>query len=218
MNKNIRIELCTSGMSNEFYSEDIMIFKPFSIIHLSYSLEECVEQGVLLVSDLINLMKKEDKEKSFFGDALDECTYLSIYVKNKNYLLGLREDKTLEELFNIFKTDEVILTYIYVVGGASLHHHGYKFVVGSNEDIHKYSKHPHVHVIKDDTSVRYSIDTYERLWDDEASRAHIRDEKKIIKPFIKKKQDELMEYWRAATQGFVPPTLDQDEKQYYKES
>ena len=73
---------------------------------------------------------------------------------------------------------------MYVAGGASREYHGYKFIVRSDEDRHK--NMPHIHVEKDGVSPRYLLSNLERIASDKCLKDHLRDEKKIIKPYIKK--------------------------------
>ena len=75
---------------------------------------------------------------------------------------------------------------------------------------------PHVHVVKDDESVRYSLVTLERI--DKCSRSFLRDEKKKIRPALEKYLPRLQEYWTAAMNGYRPPEFDFHGKQYYPES
>lgn len=132
------------------------------------------------------------------------------------YLLGLQKDEPLTELFAFFKRAKIEIDYILVLGGASIHCNGYRFTIHPNEEIHKHR--PHVHVIKNDTSVRYSIDTFERFEHDTLSREHQRDEKKIIIPTIKKNKKRLYVFWNQYMNGYIPPIEDENGKQYYKES
>ena len=85
-----------------------------------------------------------------------------------------------------------------------------------NEAVHKHK--PHVHVVKDDMSVRYSLETLERFPQDVFSREYKRDEKKIIIPALKKNQKKLWDYWNCYMGGYCSPTIDCQGKEYYKES
>lgn len=211
-----RIHLC--GMSEKTFSKKIMIYKPFNTVKKVFSIKNCNDNGIVYISDLINFIVTNTKDiNSLLGDyGTENFNYRSIYIRHKDYLLGLQKDEPLKELFAFFKSSKIEIDYISVLGGASIHCNGYMFIIHPNEEIHKYQ--PHVHVIKNGISVRYSLDTFERFEHDTPGREHQRDEKKIIIPTIKKNQNRLYDFWNKYMNGYIPPAEDENGKQYYKES
>lgn len=220
MSKQIIFEVSIAGMSEQLYSKRIIIYKPFHTVSTSYSLVDCASRSISKVSDLIDvaISELEASDSTIRSYGMDECNYRTIYIKHRGCLLGLEEDKSITDLINALQEDTLILTYIYVAGGASLGNFGYRFVVHSDEYVHKDSPHPHVHVIKDNISVRYYLDTLERFEQDKPSRTHLRDERKIIKPFLRKNKARFLHYWNLAVQGFFPPEENEKGKQFYRES
>lgn len=218
--KTIEFEISVSGMSEEMYSDKIMIYKPFQTHKITYTLDECLANNITHISDVItDVCRKNDAaDPPFFGYSMDDCTYKSVYLKYDDCLLGLNENKGLAELFDVMGGDILSLVYIFVAGGASIRHRGYRFVVHSDEYVHKDSPHPHVHVIKDNVSVRYYLDSFERFGQDEPTQAHRRDERRIIKPFLRENQKRLLNFWDLAIKGFIPPTENEDGEQFYPES
>lgn len=206
-------------MTEETYSDKIMIYKPYYVNNISLNLEECVNKGIMKVSDLITFIKHniDDKECEVINDDIFDVNYKSIYIKNNECLLGLLEDKSLIKMFDFFKADELSLTCILVMGGASVNvDNGYKLVIHTNEDIHEHL--PHVHVNKAGASVRYHLDTLKRFEEDVCPREYKRDEKKIIVPCIEKHLNKLKEFWNLNMNGYVTPHIDENGMQYYKES
>ena len=147
---------------------------------------------------------------------IENFCYENIYFRRDDYLVGLQDDKELSVIFKDFQTDYLSMVYLYVAGGSSLNYMGFKFEVRSREQIHAYR--PHVHVIRDDVSVRYSIETFERFAKDKFSRVHAKHEKKRILPFLEENKDRFMEFWNLAMKGYLPPQIGEDGCQYCKES
>ena len=205
-------------MSRKSFTKKIMIYKPHSTVRKVFSLNNCNDCGIVYISDLINhIVANLSDIQSLLGDyGMENFNYRSIYIRHKDYLLGLQNDKSLAEIFYFFGKNKVEIDYILVLGGASIHCNGYRFIVHPNEEIHRY--HPHVHVYKNDVSVRYSLDTFKRFEQDIPSREHKRDEKKIIIPALKKNVKRLYGFWNQYMSGYIPPDEDENGKQYYKES
>lgn len=218
--KTIEFEICTCGMSEEMFSDKIMIPRPFHTHKIIYTWEECVSKNMLYISDIIAAVSRanDDADPPFFHYSMDECTFQTVYVKYQDCLLGLAEDKLLTDLFAVINSDTLSIVYIFVAGGASLGYWGYRFIVHSDEYVHKDSPHPHVHVVKDGISVRYYLDSLERFQEDKPTRAHLRDERKKIKPFLKSNQKKLLEFWDLAMKGYMPPTVNEVGEQFYPES
>ena len=139
----------------------------------------------------------------------------SIYIKTDVGLIGLTVDKNIEDIYCYFKQDFIDLVF-FVVGGASLHCNGYSFTVHSNEDIHKNT--PHVHVRRDDEETRYYLDSLERFANDKVSHRFLKDEKKIIKPFLRANKELFYKYWDMSINGYTTPHINEDGKQYYSVS
>ena len=208
-----------TGMSEETFSPIIMVGNPYDRIHTAYTWQELSEQGIKRVSDLIENIKTKnpDLESKIGSHGIENFCYQNVYLKQDDYLVGLQEDKELNTIFEDFQSDSLSFAYLYVAGGASLHYMGFKFDVHlSREQIHAYK--PHVHVIHDDVSVRYSLETFERFPQDKYSRIHNQHEKKRILPFLRAHKEELMNLWRMAMNGYIPPIIAEDGCQYCKES
>ena len=206
------------GMSLKCFSRKILIDKPFKTICYKVSPRKCNRKQIRTVSDLIDYIKRKDqKTQCLMGEfGAQYFNYSNIYVEHKGYLFGLKSDKELEDIFTQLGKRIVIFDFFYVAGGGSREYHGYRFSVHSDESIHEYL--PHVHVERDGVATRYSLSTYERFKDDKCTRAHLRDEKKIIIPYIKKNHKWFMEKWNLSKNGFVPPVETLDGKQICLES
>lgn len=198
-------------MSEDLFSEKIMIYKPLSEYRKVFFYEELEAKTV---SEFIEIVKNDVNE---YSDeySIEELNVNRLYIQTADTLFGLQQDKRLEDIFNYFSTDNIQFTY-FVVGGASLHCMGYKFIVHPDEDIHRNT--PHVHVCKDGNSVRYSLVTLERFKHDSMPRIYARDEKKVIMPYLRENQDKLMGYWNHYINGYTVPFEDEQGCQYYPES
>ena len=208
-----------AGMSEETFSPVIMVDNPYDSIQTAYTWQELSEQGIKRVSDLIENVKTKnaDIESKIGSYGMENFCYQNVYLKQKDYLIGLQEDKALNTIFEDFKSDTLSFAYLYVAGGASRHYMGFRFDVHlSREQIH--ANKPHVHVIHDDISVRYSLESFERFPQDKGSRFHEQHEKKRILPFIRNNKEELMDLWKLAMNGYIPPQIAEDGCQYCKES
>ena len=208
-----------AGMTEETFSPLIMVGNPYDRIQASYTWRELSEQGINQVSDLIENIKKKntDIESKIGSFGMENFCYQNVYLRREEYLVGLQEDKELKAIFEDFQSDSLSFVYLYVAGGASLHYMGFKFDVHlSREQIHAYK--PHVHVIHDDISVRYSLETFERFPKDKYSRFHDQHEKKRILPFLRDHKEELMDLWKLAMNGYIPPQIAENGCQYCKES
>ncbi len=215
--KRITFEIhCVVGMNDEFFSQDILIRKPKISVIFSFDEEDLDIAGISYISQLIYHIKTVNccVESLISEFGMENFSVLTTYIKRHNYLLGIVDDKTIEQVFLDFQTDHLTFLHFYVRGGGSIECNGYRFVVHSDEIIHKHM--PHVHVIKGEESVRYSLVTLERI--DDCSHEFKRDEKKIILPALKKNLSRLQEYWIAAMGGYRPPEFDFNNKQYYPES
>ena len=211
-----KIHMC--GMSDRTISRKILIDKPFKTITKVLSLTYCLKNNISTVDELISYIKSSTVDiTELLGEYfIDNFTVENIYIKHKGYLIGFQENKYLPDIFNYFKRGIIEFDYICVVGGASREHCGYKFIIHSNEEIHK--NMPHTHVEKDGVSPRYLLDTFERIPTDEYLHEHSRDEKKIIQPFIKKNIKWFKEKWLMSVNGYIPPVETETGKQFCKET
>ena len=216
--KRLIIQISISGMCEENFTDKINIYKPCATIERRISFPDFAEMKINRVSDLITYFKNNiDELENLIGAwGIENFNYQTIYIKHQDYLLGFQEDKLLSEIFEQFDTNKLVFIYIVVAGEASIHCAGYKFVIHPNESIHKH--HPHVHVIRDDISVRYSLTSLERFPQDRPSREHLRDEKKTIIPTLIKNEKRLLDFWNLYMHGYIPPAEDEQGNQFYKES
>lgn len=206
-----------AGMSGTFFSETILISSPYGSYEKTYVMEDDQLER-MRISDVICLFKKAaEQNHNVLGQWGQENLSLdTIYIKTEEAMLGLQEDKTLAEVFAFFGCDVLELVYFVVAGGASIYCDGYQFIVHPDERIHEHT--PHVHVRKDDTEVRYYLDSLTRFPQDKASHEFDRDEKKRILPYLRKNQNKLYNYWNQYRHGYIPPAEDEKGRQYYSES
>lgn len=209
--KTITFTAYICGMSEHTFSDRIMIYEPLKHFQKSYTDNQI---SYRTVNDFLNIIKKEAID--FLEDySAKNLTAEKVYIRTPYALIGMRENKTLTELFEQFPTKNIQLVY-FVVGGASIHCNGYRFTVHPNEDIHRNT--PHIHVYKDNMSVRYSLDTLKRFAQDELPHEYKRDEKKIILPYLEKNLEKLRGYWNLYMKGYTVPDEDENGRQYYPES
>ncbi len=211
-----KIHIC--GMSERDMSRKIMIDKPYKTITKFINMSYCLRNNIFTMGDLISHIKRSTNSLfDLLGDfGIENFNVENIYIKYNGYLIGLQENKYLSDIFSYFKRTILEFDYIYVAGGASREHHGYKFIVHPKEDIHRYT--PHVHVQKYNIAPRYYLKTFERFKDDEYLREHERDEKKIIIPFLEKNKKWLWKEWDMYMNGYTPPIVTESGKQYCKET
>lgn len=212
------MKIYISGMSESTISKSIMIYKLNKVFKTRISLEEHNITSDYKISKLLNDLKNEKLINFFEKNYIDlkNFNWETVYIKYKKAFISLQSDKIVSEILNFLKNNKIELIYIKVTGGASIHNTGYTFTVHSNEEIHK--NNPHVHVVKDSTSVRYSLRTFKRFPNDKCPREYKRDEKKIIIPTLKKNKAKLWDFWKCSTGGFIPTVIDKEGNEYYKES
>ena len=209
--KSVTFNIYVCGMNESTFTNKIMIYAPFATYEKTFYGEELLSKNV---SDMIQIV--EENAATFIEEHGIRLNLEHIYIQTDDTLIGLQNDKKLEEIFSYFSINDIQFAYFFVVGGASIPCGSYRFTVHPNEDIHR-SK-PHVHVYKDGKNARYSLDTLKRFPNDNISREFIRDEKKIILPYLKKNQEKLMGYWNHYMNGDTLPAEDVDGNQYYPES
>ena len=184
-----------------------MIYEPLAKYEKIFVYEEITG---ITVNEFLDTIKKDADE--FLGEyGVENLAAERVYICTPDVLIGMQEDKTLAELFEYFSTDNIQFAY-FLVGGASIHCSGYRFTVHPNEEIHRNT--PHVHVCKDDKSVRYSLVTLERFEQDKLPHEYKRDEKKVIIPYLLKNQTKLIGYWNHYMNGYTVPDEDEYGRQY----
>ena len=209
--KTITFHAYICGMSENAFTDKIMIYEPIAKFEKIFCYDEL---PIKTISEFIDLVKND--ASVFLGESgTEQLNVERLYIQTADALIGMQNDKLLDDVFAYFSTDNIQLAY-FLVGGASIRCMGYKFVVHPNEDIHR--NKPHVHVCKDEDSVRYSLITLERFKQDSLPRTYNRDEKKVIIPFLRENQDTLMAYWNHYINGYTVPDLDEHGQQYYPES
>lgn len=206
----------STGSSNEFYSRHILIDKPKMSISFYFNEEDLEAVNIQRISQLVHEVKTTNRcvEEMLSDWGMENLTFQTTYIKRKDHLLAFEQDKLLDEVFSDFRTTHLELIHFCVSGGGSVECNGYRFRVWPNEEAHRHM--PHVHVMKGDENVRYSLVTLERI--DNCSRDYLRDEKKKILPALKKNLPKLQEYWTASMGGYRPPEFDFTNRQYYPES
>ena len=210
--KKITFTVFYCGMSEDLFDEKIMIYKPISNFSKTFTWEKN-KNSFATAKELVDVFGNIAKEENVYLP--DYYGIDSIYIRTDIGLIGLTVDKKIEDIYCYFKQELIDLVF-FVVGGASLHCNGYLFIVHPNEDIHKNT--PHVHVRRDDEETRYYLDSLERFENDKVSRRFLKDEKKIIKPFLSDNKGLLYKYWDMSINGYTTPQINEDGKQYYSES
>lgn len=205
-------------MTSKQISKKVLIDKPFKTFCRFYTLGYCEKKRVLTTFELIEFVKKNNDclQKMLGYNGMSNMNCSNIYIEHKGYLFGLQEDKSFRDIVSQLKKHVIIFDYFYVPGGASREHQGYCFIVHPDESVHKFS--PHVHVKKNGVSPRYSLTTFRRFSNDKYTRDHIRDEKKIIVPFLKKNRDWFYSKWDLYMKGYIPPIETENGQQICKES
>lgn len=206
------------GMTEETLSPHILVDRPAQTICQTFTARELAEHGVQTASQLIALVKRRlPKLQELLGEyGMEQLCCEHLYLRRGDYLLGLGGDKPLDRVCAELADEDPYFVYLFVAGGASRQHMGYTFVVHPREQIHAHA--PHVHVVRDGVSVRYSLVDFRRFPQDGRSRMHERDEKKVILPYLRENQKALMEYWELAMRGYLPPVRDEQGRQYCAES
>ncbi len=202
-------------MSEETFSEQIMIYKPNSSIANSFTEETLRQFTIVNVGELIDYLKKDIVIRERLGAwGLENFTIETVYIRHQAYLLGLQKDKPISNIFRDFEMDRLEFAY-FVVGGASIHNEtSYRFTIHPDEKIHEHM--PHVHVSKAGVEIRYSLKTLLPI--DPLVNPHKRDNKKTITPFLQQNRDQLLELWSYYTKGYTTPEITQDGQQFYSES
>ncbi len=202
-------------MSEETFSKQIMIYKPYGNITKSFAKTTLQQLKIVHISEFIDYLKKDPAVREGLGTwGLENFSIATVYLQYHDYLLGIQKDKTISEIFHDFETDCLEFAY-FVVGGASIHNEtSYRFTIHPDEKIHEHM--PHVHVSKAGVEIRYSLETLLPI--DPLVSPHKRDNKKVIMPFLQRNQELLLEMWRYYTKGYITPEITQEGQQFYRES
>lgn len=210
--RKLKFNIYVCGMSDKTFTKQIMIYRPINTTTKIFSEEDLRELGITYVSDLVENIKRDHAMRDVLGEwGLENINTKTIYIQHQKYLLGLLDNKTIEEIFDYFNSENLKFAY-FIVGGASIHNEtSYRFTVHPDEDIHRHM--PHVHVSKDDVEIRYSLETLQPI--DSLVNPHRRDNKKIIIPFLKKNQKKLLGFWQLYMDGYVSPEITQEGQQFY---
>ncbi len=213
--RELRFNIYVCGMSEETFTEQIMICRPIHTAAKTFSEKVLNKLNIAHVGELIEHIKQDHAMREVLGEwGLENIGVETIYIRHRDYLLGLLEDKALSDIYDYFHAESLEMAY-FIVGGASIYNEtSYRFTVHPNEDIHRHM--PHVHVAKDDVEIRYSLETLQPI--DPLTNPHRRDNKKIIMPFLKKNQERLLGFWQLYMNGYTLPTISQEGKQFYSES
>lgn len=202
-------------MSEETFSEQIMIYKPISTITRCFTKAALQKFEIATVGELIDYLKDDIAIKESLGTwGLAHLSRATVYIQHHGYLLGMREEKMISEIFRDLETSRLEFAY-FIVGGASIHNEtGYRFTIHPDEKIHEHL--PHVHVSKAGVEIRYSLESLLPM--DSLVNPHKRDNKKIITPFLQRNQERLLEMWSYYTKGYTTPEITQEGQQFYSES
>ena len=210
-----RVDLYFCGMGEDTFTDQIMIWRPNYSIARIYPAGELERLGVHTVGELAEYIKLSREIQENLGDwGMENFTWEHVYVRHEDYMLGLDEDKFLEAICRYLNTDHLELAW-FQAGGASLHNEqGYTFTVRSRERNHQHL--PHVHVSKGGVEARYALETLEPL--DPLKQPLKKDDKNVIRPFLRANQNRLKELWRHNMNGYYTPALSEEGKQFYPES
>lgn len=213
--RELKFNVHICGMSEETFTEQIMIYRPDHTITKVVSQKEADTLGITRISDLIEHIKHDHAMSEALGTwGLQTISIETVYIYHRDYLLRLRENKEISELFDYFHSDSLEL-HFFIVGGASIHNEkSYRFTVHPNEDIHRHM--PHVHVSKGGVEIRYSLETLQPI--DPLTNPHRGDNRKSIIPFLRANQEKLLELWQLYMDGYASPQITQEGQQFYAES
>lgn len=203
------------GMSEETFSERIMIYKPNHSITRCFTKSALEKRKIVYVGELLDHLKQDVEIIDHLGTgSLDNFTVETIYIQHHDCLFGLQKDKPISEVFSDFNTHHLEFAY-FIVGGASIHNEtGYRFTIHPDEKIHEHM--PHVHISKAGVEIRYSLETLLPI--DPLVNPHKHDNKKIITPFLQNHHKQLLEMWNYYIKGYTIPEITEEGQQFYGES
>ncbi len=214
--KEVQFNIFFCEMNEETFSEQIMIYKPDRHIVRRFTEETLSRLHIIYAGEWIACLKRDAKIRQALDTyGLENLTLATVYIQDQDYLLGLREDKSLSQIFDDLKTNRLNFIYFVVGGGASIHNEtSYRFTVHPDEKIHAHM--PHVHVSKGGVEIRYSLETLLPI--DPLVNPHKHDNRKIIIPFLQQNHERLLQMWSRYVKGYTTPEITQDGRQFYSES
>ncbi len=213
--RTIEFKVHFCGMNKELYAEHCMIYKPVHSLTKKYLLTDLRDKSIIYFSELIQYIKTDPQIKKQLSELETEMFDVqTIFFKHQNFLLGLQEDKAIEQVFEDMETNSLQMRF-FVVGGASLHNEfGYRFVIKSKEKGHEHM--PHVHVEHADGTVRFLLETLEPI--DDMIQPHKRDYNNRILPILENIKPQLIEQWNKNIKGYTTPALSENGNQFYSVS
>lgn len=211
--KSIDFNIHIYGINENTFTDKIMIYKPHTSIKFSINEEELLHNGITNISGLLDYITKTHHTiiTAVIGD--NTFNLNNLYFKYDDYLLGFQNNKTLYDVFDYTKSNNIEF-HTFFGGGASFYNDGYKFFINPSEKCHQNT--PHVHVEKEGKTVRFYLKSFKPM--DELVFPHRKNVKKIIIPTIKKNKKKLKKWWKHYQNGYTTPTLSNKGKQYYPES
>lgn len=213
MMTGLTFSLYLCGMCERVFTDKIMIYAPHTSITRFFDNADLGFLNITTVDEMIAHLKKESILSMAMGKHMaEELTISRIYVRHKDYMLGLQEDKALTQICSELN-EELLRLAFFIVGGASANYDGYLYIVHPREMNHAYL--PHVHVKREGKEIRYSLDTFEPI--DKLTNPHKRDNKKI-QEYIKTHHELFVGWWNEYLKGYIAPALSDDGCQYYSES
>lgn len=91
-------------MSEETFSEQIMIYKPISTITRCFTEAALQQFEIATVGELIDYLKDDIAIKESLGTwGLAHLSTATVYIQHHGYLLGMRERKRFQKFFVILK-------------------------------------------------------------------------------------------------------------------
>lgn len=208
--KRIKFVISLCGMSEKLFDEHILLWGPHKQLIVYFTSYELEIAKIENVSDLIDNLRKDVDMLQLDEFACKNFVFDHIFVNHEDSLYRLNENKSISDLFQDFPEDDIELHYIVISGGASFVSRGFRFVVHPNEDVHK--NMPHIHVIKDGNSARYSLETF-KIIDANGRKAadyFKREEKKKILPVLREQYDWFIKNWNLYQKGYVPSEINED--------
>lgn len=102
-------------MSEETFSEQIMIYKPISTITRCFTEAALQQFEIATVGELIDYLKDDIAIKESLGTwGLAHLSTATVYIQHHGYLLGMREEKTISEIFRDLETSRLEFAYFIV--------------------------------------------------------------------------------------------------------
>ncbi len=103
------------GMSEETFSEQIMIYKPSSRIVKDFTGATLRQLSIVYVSELIDHLKNISIRESMGTWELDNFSIETVYIQHHDYLLGLQEDKPISSIFQDLETHRLEFAHFIAI-------------------------------------------------------------------------------------------------------